>query len=216
MDQSWWMKYQVDIPAGQHGRARVEKVVVSEIDAKWNNLRSLFASGGANAGRGATVGQHTEFYVGHRLWMSDTRAEIIDHMPLFRAVRPGCTVLLHGLGLGMALNGCLLEGASKVTVVERDPDVIALTGSYWREKWGADRVEIIEADALAWNPPNGSHWDVVWHDIWPSICTDNLEEMGVLHRRFARRSGWQGSWCRREVQRIKRREDREDRIWGRR
>jgi hypothetical protein len=34
----------------------------------------------------------------------------------------------------------------------------------------------------------------VWHDIWLDLCTDNLEGMGKLHRKYGRRTDWQGSW----------------------
>ena len=58
--------------------------------------------------------------------------------------------------------------------------------------------EFHQADALEYKPPRGEQYDVVWHDIWPNICTDNLPEMHKLHRKYGRRCNWQGSWCRAE------------------
>lgn len=83
----------------------------------------------------------------------------------------------------------------KVTVIEISPDVITLVGSYLKEHFGA-RLEIIEADAFTWQPPRGVRYGAVWHDIWDNICSDNLPEMHKLHRKYGRRTDWQGSWCR--------------------
>lgn len=63
-------------------------------------------------------------------------------------------------------------------------------------------------DCFTWKPEKGARWDVVWHDVWDNICTDNLPEMTKLHRRFGRRCDWQGSWCRDRLLSERRREKR--------
>lgn len=67
-------------------------------------------------------------------------------------------------------------------------------------------------DAFTWKPAKGQKWDVIWHDIWISLCEDNLKEMATLHRRFGRRARiWQGSWGKELLQR--RRRERQRRGW---
>ncbi len=131
--------------------------------------------------------------------MSDTRAEIFDHTELFMN-RKG-KILLHGLGLGMAANACLMsEDLAHLTIVEISEDVIKLVGPALRRRhykaYKAGRIEIIQDDALTWKPPQGSRWDFVWHDIWNDLCLDNRKTMATLHRRFGRRAGQQDSWGR--------------------
>ena len=63
------------------------------------------------------------------------------------------------------------------------------------------RVTIINADAFEWKPPKDQRYDVVWHDIWDNICGDNLPEMTKLHRKYGKKTDWQGSWCKYECKR---------------
>jgi len=84
-------------------------------------------------------------------------------------------------------------------VIELSEDVIKLVEPHLKERWG-ERLTVIHANALIWQPPKGAKYDMVWHDIWPTICTDNKETMTTLHRRYGRRAKWQGSWARYEVE----------------
>jgi len=93
----------------------------------------------------------------------------------------------------------------KVTVIEKSADVIALVGPALTGRFGA-RLEIIEADAFEFKPPKGQRFSVVWHDMWDNLCTDNLEGMGTLHRKYGHRCDWQGSWGREILQRYRRQE----------
>jgi hypothetical protein len=130
------------------------------------------------------------------IWMSDTRAEIIEHMPLIKklakleSVQAEPTVLITGLGLGMAVRAALLHGASRVDVIELDPDVIALTGDQFIAD---DRVRIWQADAFEAADHTASyHWDVAWHDIWPTISDLNLPQMEQLKKAY--KATWTGAW----------------------
>jgi spermidine synthase len=128
--------------------------------------------------------------------MSDTPAECHDHWePYCEARLRGGHVLIHGLGLGMLLNRILRDTECAVTVVEKSADVIQLVAGHYTERH-ADRLTIVEGDALTWQPPRDVRYTVVWHDIWDNICADNLPDMHRLHRRFGRRCDWQGSWSR--------------------
>jgi hypothetical protein len=145
-------------------------------------------------GRGCPPGIYTGLRVDDVLWMSDTVAERKDHLePVAMAdlFKDG-TGLVNGLGLGCVV-GAMLDSLEHVDVVERDERIIDTVGEWYRDTYG-DRVTIIHGDALAYHWPKGCYWSVVWHDIWPKLSPENLPEMATLHRRFARRSAWQGSW----------------------
>jgi spermidine synthase len=130
--------------------------------------------------------------------MSDTPAELED-MYYFVYHAKG-KVLINGLGLGAAVQAVLSKPeVEHVTVIEISEDVIKLVADHYLKRYG-DRLTIIHADALTWQPPKGQKFDTVWHDIWDSICTDNLEEMGRLHRRYGKRAAWQASWCREQCE----------------
>jgi hypothetical protein len=201
----WYEKYKVAIPVKQVGDWSIELMEVSVSDADFANLRDTFAFGGG--GRHLPPGTYTSLKHKGYLWMSDTPAEIRGHLdPIGQATHLGGHVLINGLGLGMVAGAILaLENVEKVTIIELSPEVIELVGPSLTEKYG-DRVEIIQADAYEYKPPRGMRYSVVWHDIWADICTDNLDGMGKLHRKYGRRTDWQGSWEKGLLQSHRRRE----------
>lgn len=67
-------------------------------------------------------------------------------------------------------------------------------------------VDVPDGVSGEWKPQKDAKWDFVWHDIWMSINSNNLKEMGNLKRRFARRTPLQMCWGEWECKRQKRRE----------
>jgi hypothetical protein len=184
----------LDYPDAQHGRWRIERIVIDEHAARMATLRAMI-----HGGRGAIqASTFVGLYRTGTLVMSDTPDEMRDHSGAYFAARArGGRVLIHGLGLGMLLKAVLaLENVDHVDVVEIDEDVIALVGPHLHEHELAGRLTIHHGDALTYKWPVGTRWTVAWHDIWDTICEDNLPDMNRLHRRFGRRVDWQGSWCR--------------------
>jgi hypothetical protein len=179
----------VDIPVGAFGPWSVERFTIepSSPGLLYLSLR----------GRSLPPGQYTRLVHEQRgCVMSDTPAEMTDHQHFIDLAKGN--VLINGLGIGMALNAILKNGnnasmVEKVTVVEIDRNVIDLVAPHYLTD---HRVEIVHASAFDYNPPKGIRYDAVWHDIWDSICSDNLDEMATLHRKYGRRADWQGSWCR--------------------
>jgi len=197
-----WQQYQVDVPAGTRGRLAVERFTVTAADSKRD---AMYAAIHGDR-RFVPPGTYTRLVTLNSFYdpiMSDTPDEIRDHyQPIQRAVGK---CLITGLGLGVVANGMLLnKNVERVTCIEISSDVIELVAPHWKGRWG-DRFEVICADALQWKPPKGSVFDVVWHDIWPGICSENLAEMATLHRRYAKRCGWQGSWAKELCQLARRR-----------
>jgi len=189
----WWEKYKVSVPEGGDGEWHVERFDVDEKGASFHNMRAAMHGGR----REIYPGQYTKLKCGGCLVMSDTPAEIGDHFgPIRKSKELGGHCLIHGLGIGMVAQAILNNPeVNLLTVVELSPKVIRLVGPHYKEMFG-ERLCIIEGDAFTWKPPKGAHYSVVWHDVWNDLCTDNLEGMHKLHRRFGRRCDWQGSWGR--------------------
>lgn len=178
----------VDLPEMENGKWKIEKFTIEQID-----LYSLFH------GRAIYSGTYTRLMRNGRIVMSDTNAEMRDHsIALYRA-EGSC--LINGLGIGMLLKNILLkDSVTDVTVVEISKELIDMVGPYYND----DRVTIIHANAYEYKPPKGKRYQMVWHDIWDDICSDNLPEMTKLHRKYGKRADWQGSWgkelCKRQRQ----------------
>lgn len=184
----------VDLPEIDADGVRVRKFEVGK-PSPLSMLQAL-----SDYGRGLTrPGTYTRLDVDGRLWMSDTDDERRDHAePYFQAHRRGGRVLVHGLGLGMVTGALLrLPNVDHVDVVEIDTRVIEHIGPHY----AGERCTIHHGDALTFQWPKDARWTVVWHDIWPEITADNLPGMHRLHRRFGRRTEWQGSWARWQAER---------------
>lgn len=185
--------YKVDVPVGVSGEWEVERRVVTEDEAKLGAMRAAFSMG-AGRGRHVPAGTYTGLKRNGYLVMSDTPDEIRDFMEFVRMAEGN--VLINGLGLGVVTNAVLLkDDVEHVTVVESSEDVISLVAEHWLAKH-PERLTVIAADAMEYKPPKGERYNAVWHDIWDDICSDNLPAMKTLHRKYGRRSDWQGSWCR--------------------
>ena len=182
-------KYKVDLPTGKSNNWSIEQFEVTEDQAAIERIRSMF-----NGGRGVPPGKYTALKRNGQTIMSDTPDEIRDHLSIIRNARDH--VLINGLGIGMVLKACLdNESVNHVTVIENSLDVIHLVGKYYEDRYG-DKLTIIFDDAFDYKPPVNIQYGAIWHDIWDNICTDNLPEMHKLHRKYGRRTDWQGSWCR--------------------
>ena len=181
------MLIDINIPDGESGDWKVENFEVKEKDAEHFNMSLMFQGHGA---RQIRAGNYVRLVRGGTVVMSNTPAEISDHVHFIRKAKGN--VLINGLGIGMCLKAVLeKEEVTGVTVIEKSADVIGLVAPHYQD----DRLEIINADAYEYKPPKGVRYDCVWHDIWDFICADNLEEMGKLHRKYGRRCDWQDSWC---------------------
>ena len=195
----WFEKYKVTVPEGESGDARISQFEITEDDQTFSRMRAAATGRGREA---VHAGTYTKLEVRRSLWMSDTPAEIHDHRLLFCCAEGH--VLLNGLGLGMAL-GAMLQNdrVTEVTVTEISRDVLNLTADHYQAI--ADRegkqLHIDEVDCRTWHPPRGMCFDYVWHNIWANICSTNLADMKLLHRKFGRCcDNQQASWCRHECE----------------
>ena len=191
------MDIEITVPDGEAGPWKVETFTVSDGAGRPLNPFS-FSSGG----RYVPDGTYKKLTCNNCVIMSNTPSEIRDHLDFIFEAKKCERVLINGLGLGVALKAILESDTVKwVDVVEISEDVIKLVGPTYLED---PRVTILHADAFEYKPPKGVRYGAVWHDIWPSICEENLPEMHKLHRKYGRRADWQGSWCRWQCERSRR------------
>jgi hypothetical protein len=199
-------EYKVGIPVGKCGKWSIEHFTITQDQADHFNLRERFNNHGMGY-RGIVAGTYTRLKRDNAYdpMMSDTPAEINDHLPAIEKATG--QVLINGLGIGMVLNACLKKPeVDHVTVIEIDPDIIQLVAPHYQQIWG-DRLSIIQDDAFKFIPPKDLKYNMIWMDIWPDICADNLEEMKVLKKKYRKhlvRGGWQGCWSEKEVKRLDR------------
>lgn len=197
----------VDVPEGVSGDWRVERFTVSDDEAKFHNVRCML-NHRREGNRQIRPGNYTKLMRGDVIVMSDTPAEMRDHWTAMRLAKGD--ILINGLGLGLyAENVLLKDDVSHVTIIEKSPDVIRLVADHLYGRYGRERLEIIEDDALGFRAPVNKVYDFVWHDIWDYISPENSQTMGRLHRKYGRKCMYQDSWCRTEVKKLAR-EDREN------
>lgn len=102
-----------------------------------------------------------------RVWMSLSPVETESLAPHVARMRGH--VVIAGLGMGLALYNALLRpDVRRVTVLEREPEVISLfetiTGAV---RHGPGRFAIEEVDAREWRSPEAV--DYLYADIWDRI-----------------------------------------------
>ena len=183
----------VTTPDGTCGPWSIESFEITKEGADSFNLRLAFQ--GMPQHHYAVPGKYKKLMHKDRgVVMSNTPMEVRTNTAFINAAKGH--VLINGLGLGMVLHAIMDKPeVTKVTVVELDLDVIALTAPHFREHIESGRLHIINADCFKHVPPKGERYDVVWHDIWDTISDENLFEMTKLRLKYAKRTKLQLCWA---------------------
>lgn len=196
------------VPEGEKGGAKITHFEVSKEDASFTRIRAF-----QHPGAYVPPGRYAKLKVDGELMMTDTQMEQRSNYGIVLEARGD--VLIAGLGIGMVLVPVLKNPKVKnVLVVEKSQDVIDLVEPPIRRalsQRAAKKLTVLQADIFEWQPEKGRKWDVLYFDIWANICTDNLDEISKLHRKFARRKnkgGWMESW-QQELLRHRRRQERQ-------
>lgn len=147
-------------------------------------------------------GEYVKLIVDGKLVMSDTDMEKKTNWEF--VAKSNGSVLVAGLGVGLILHNIKEKfdrgDITDVTVIEKSQDVIDLVGPLF--PW----VNCICADVLEYQPEKGKKWDTIYFDIWPGRCTDNLDEIKILHNRYKFKKNrenpncWMNSWYKEELQ----------------
>lgn len=160
------------------GKATVSEFEVSKHYSYLTYLRAKFNNRPEDY---IKEGKYKRLYFNGKLFMSNTQMEINSHFEAF--YRATGTVLVAGLGLGMYLQVIKdLKDVKKITVVEKEKDIIDLIGKYFID----DKIEIINADIFEYE--TDEHFNFVWIDIWDSINIKNIKEMQLLKDKFSKNS----------------------------
>lgn len=120
-------------------------------------------------------------------WMSLTPLELESQA--IGVHYAGGHVAIFGLGMGwVAAVTAMRDNVTQVTVVERDPDVIALHDDldlFARLPGGAgDKVRIVQGDALDWRPD--APVELLMPDIWLYLVSDGrLDEVRRMQANVA-------------------------------
>jgi len=193
------MYIEIDIPDGKSGNWSVETFEVPKEDL--SQFISMMKDG-----RGVPAGTYKRLTYKGSVVMSNTPDEISDFSRFARQAKG--SILINGLGLGVLLKALLdKEDITDITVIEKSEDVIKLVANHYTDS----RLNIIQADAFEYIPPKGKRYNYVWHDIWNDICTDNLKEMIILHRKYGRKCDYQYSWCRERCEQQARQDKKDNR-----
>jgi hypothetical protein len=164
--------YRVYLPKARKGKWQIKHINVK------NDMELLRA---VREGRGTAPGAHYTglYHDDQGIVMSDTNAELIDMLRYLRVMSG--TILVSGLGLGVAVKALLASPkVKKIVVVEKDKDVISLVGKYYQKD---PRCEIVCADIWKWLPVHKFDW--AWHDIWTDPSQDDVCHMRAIKQRFA-------------------------------
>jgi hypothetical protein len=183
----------VEIPDGTSGPWSISTYKVSKEAETFGALRAAFSS---ERGRYVPAGTYKSLKRNGEMIMSNTPDEIRDCSRFF--YKASGRVLINGLGLGIVLDVILNKlndddspAVKEVIVIELSKDVISLVTPTFRKD---PRVTIINADAYEYKPVG--RFNAVWHDIFDNITADNLPGMHKLHRKYGKKTDWQGSWSR--------------------
>jgi len=190
--KSPWPNLRELIPEGKKGTAEVVHFEMTEEHSTGTVVR-MMATG--FAGSFCPPGEYIKLIVNGKIMMSDTQMEKDSNRGVVN--RAHGSVLLGGLGLGMvALAICGKKEVTDVTVIENNPDVIALIATRIEHK----KLTIIEGVPYTWAPEKGRKFDIIYFDIWSTIDIGNLPMTARLHQRFKFKLNrenpriWMSSW----------------------
>lgn len=94
-------------------------------------------------------------------------------------------ILIAGLGIGMILIPLLKnKSVEKITVVEKEKDVIDLVFPKIKKHDSSNKLELIQSDIFQLDLPKEQKFDVIYFDIWDNVCGDNYEQMKNLKSKF--------------------------------
>jgi hypothetical protein len=186
------------LPEGARGGARIEHFTVSAAESAFTQMRA------AATGRRreyVPAGDYVRLLIDGELYMTDTRAEQMENHRFITAARGD--VLVAGLGIGMVIPPLLAKTeVTGITVVEINPDVIALVAPAFR----GEKLRIVHGDILNWGGRTGERWHTIYFDIWSSLCADDqaeIHELYVMYEGNLHLSGWMGHWGQREGDRCR-------------
>lgn len=156
----------------------IETLNITPKEAELHNLRCIINN---RPEQMIKAGQFKVLKENGEIWMPNTLMEVTTHQKAIKKAKGN--ILVAGLGLGMFLKAIKdKKEVDKITVIEKSKEVIKLVGKYYQDK----KIKIINADIFQYQTQE--KFDFIWLDIWPDICSDNLQEMKTLKDKFSKNS----------------------------
>lgn len=152
-----------------------------------------------------------ESYPREETIMSDSTMEWESNEAIVREAHGD--VLIAGLGIGMILVPIIKKPEVRsVTVVEFYEDVISLVHPNISKIDPENKLTIIQGNIFEIDGQlTEKKYNVIYFDIWNGICTDNLEQVKMLKRKFRKfldktdPNKYIGAWMEEELRYLARR-----------
>lgn len=174
------------IPDGKSGDFGIKKQVITKEDIKLANLRAIFHPQDITPKLGTVTILYRKSDMSwetHKVVMSDSEFDKYTNSNIIRIAFGH--VLIGGLGLGMIILPMLKnENIKKITVVEKEQDIINLIYEHIKHFDTDDKLEVISDDIFKIEFPKTLKFDTMYFDIWNNVCGDNYEQMKILKKRF--------------------------------
>ena len=187
--------------------ATIKRFSIDEEGRKMANLRAIMNY--QPGFMGVSEGDYVKLHVNGTLMMSDTSMERRTNYEFVKNARGD--VMIAGLGIGLILENIkekVKSGEVKsITIYEKYQDVIDLV----YPKYNDMPLKVICQDIMEYKPSKDEKYDTLYFDIWPDICTDNLNDIAILHQRWKnhkRKGGWMDSWMCKYLRNQRARENR--------
>lgn len=180
------MHLTIPVPDGSSGPWAIETFTISQREADIANIQTRHPH------MAVRPGTYKRLRCDQNIVMSNTHMEVSTNRHFIEKAKG--RIHINGLGLGMVLHAILSktgpDAVTSVSIYESSEDVIRLVAPTFQND---PRVTITHANCLTAKVPPG-HFDYVWHDIWTYMSADNLREMTILKRKYARKTTWQACW----------------------
>jgi hypothetical protein len=176
-------------PIKKQGSAEIVLYEVTRHDIEWGAIRAKSHTERQLAY--TPPGKYVKLEIDGALMMSSTNMEFITNLPFLDHVKGD--VLIGGLGLGLILEELRgREDVRSVTVIEKNPDVIALVAPTVRLD-----AKIVEGDVFKWQPGEFEFFDTIYMDIWENSTKEEdpeIKRLKVRYKKWLRKGGAIGAW----------------------
>jgi len=187
------------IPSGKSGEFSITKQRITKQEVKNARMRQIWHHDEIvpKIGIATVLGQKSNrSWKNQEVIMSDTEFEKYTNENFLRHAHGN--ILIAGLGIGLIILPLLKDkDVKKITVVEKEQDVINLVYKHIKKLDKKNKMEVIHDDILTLNLPKEKKFDVIYFDIWNNVCGDNYSVMKMLRKRFRKNTvtnGYLRSW----------------------
>ena len=168
---------------GQTKDFELKKQKITKEDVKTANLRAIFNPQDIPPKIGTLMVLSRKSSSYNDVVMSDAEFEKITNREIVNVARGN--VLIAGLGIGMILIPLLKDKeVKKITVVEKEKDLIDLIFPKIKKHDKSNKLEIIHSDIFDLDLSKEQKFDVIYFDIWDNVCGDFYEQMKNLKKKF--------------------------------